>query len=155
MEIKVATSMDVTLINHIMKSAFAEYKTSELPSSALQESEEMILNAFKQGEKAHIVYDKQEPVAMVRFKQIDNNIHFSRLSVIPHRQGEGISKMLLVSLELHAKKYGMTNIVCKVRTNVPRNINIYQSMGYKQCEEQVIYKEYGQPLKVVTMLKAL
>ncbi|MBU0437907.1 MULTISPECIES: GNAT family N-acetyltransferase [Staphylococcus] len=155
MEIKVATSMDVALINYIMKSAFAEYKASELPSSALQETEKMILNAFKQGEKALIAYDKQEPVAMVRFKQISNNIHFTRLSVIPDRQGEGISKMLLVSLELRAQKCGMTNIVCKVRANVPRNINIYKSMGYKQCEEQVIYKEYGQPLKVVTMLKEL
>ena len=51
-----------------MIQAFSEYKNEVSPSSALQETHQMITDSFKSGEQALIAYENNQPIGMVRFK---------------------------------------------------------------------------------------
>jgi GNAT superfamily N-acetyltransferase len=73
------------------------------------------------------------------------------LSVIPEKQGEGIAKKILKSLEDYANKVGVSTILCKVRMTVPKNIQLYNSIGYDVYDEEVVNKPNGINIKVVSM----
>ena len=92
---------------------------------------------------------------MVRFQVKKDHIYFSRLSVIPEKQGLGIAKALLKKLEEYAIKKELTKIQGKVRMNVPRNINLYNSVGYKVYDEEIVHKPNGINIKVIAMKKQL
>lgn len=136
-----------------MIQAFSEYKNEVSPSSALQETHKMITNSFKLGEQALIAYEKNEPIAMVRFKLEKAHLYFYRLSVIPQKQGKGIAKKLMETLETYGKYHGINEIQCKVRATVSKNIALYSSMGYVVYDENTIDKPNNQKLNIVSMKK--
>lgn len=136
-----------------MIKAFSEYKNDAAPSSALDETVEMISTSLANGENAFIAFIDGEPVAMLRFQLIENYIYFSRLSVIPQYQGKGIAKSLLNALEKYAEQNDINEIQCKVRVSVPRNIQLYKSIGYEIFDEDIVHKPNGVDLKVVSMRK--
>ncbi len=155
MKIKFANVSDAPLIHDLMIQAFMEYKDENPPSSALEETVQLISNALENGEEALIGFDKSEPVGMVRFRVKDEGLYFYRLSVIPEKQGQGIAKKILKSLEDYATKIGVTTILCKVRMTVPKNIKLYSSIGYSLYDEEVVHKPNGINIKVVSMKKLL
>src|SRR5690606_38292998 len=105
-------------------------------SSALEETVQSISTALNEGEQSIIGFIDNVPVAMVRFQIKDEGLYFYRLSVVPERQGQGIAKELLKLLEEYAIQQKLPTIFCKVRMNVPRNIYLYQSLGYKITGEE-------------------
>ena len=155
MDINITESNDAKLVHKLMLQAFMEYKDDIPPSSALEETVESISTALKEVETAFICYLHNKPVGMVRFQVKKEYIYFSRLSVIPEKQGLGIAKALLKALEEYARKKELTKIQCKVRMNVPRNINLYNSIGYKIYDEEIVHKPNGGNIKVVAMEKQL
>ncbi|MDT3959807.1 GNAT family N-acetyltransferase [Staphylococcus kloosii] len=156
MYFKKAEIQDIPFIYDLMIQAFSEYATDEIPSSALKEQESTITSAFlNDNEEALIVYDGDAPLGMVRFKIQNYRLTFYRLSVIPHYQGQGISKALLGFLEKYTKNNGVSEITCKVRANVPKNISIYHSLDYITCDEYELNKPDNQKLKIVVMKKVI
>lgn len=155
MDINITESNDAKLVHKLMIQAFMEYKDEIPPSSALEETVESISIALKEVETAFICYLHNKPVGMVRFQVKKDYIYFSRLSVIPEKQGLGIAKVLLKALEEYARKKDLTKIICKVRMNIPRNINLYNSIGYKIYDEEIVHKPNGVNIKVVAMEKRL
>ena len=153
MEIKFATTSDAPIIHDVMMQAFMEYKNEIPPSSALEETVQSIATALEYDGQAFIGYLANEPVAMVRFQVREDCIYFYRLSVIPEKQGQGIAKKLLQALEVYTLEQKKPLIQCKVRMAVPKNIALYQSVGYKIYGEEVVYKSEGATLNVVTMMK--
>ena len=126
MKIILAEASDAPLIHDLMIQAFMEYKDDIPPSSALEETVQTISTALEDGEKALISYIGDEPVGMVRFRLNDNGVYFYRLSVIPEKQGQGIAKELVKSLDDYAKQNEKPTIRCKVRMTLPKNIKLYQ-----------------------------
>lgn len=155
MLIKLAKLSDAPLIHKLMMKAFMEYKSETPPSSALEETEASIYDALDNGEKALICYIDKQPVGMVRFRQQGDSLYFYRLSVIPEKQGNGIAKKLLHSLEDYATQMQITKITCKVRMAVPRNIKLYRSIGYHLYAEEMMPKPNGLCIKVASMIKKL
>ncbi|MGY0413367.1 GNAT family N-acetyltransferase [Staphylococcus sp. mip270_02] len=154
MYFKEATISDVPIIHKLMIKAFSEYKNDKMPSSALEETESNIAKALSQeGEKALIAYESDEPVAMVRFKIEQYKMNFYRLSVNPLYQGKGVGKHLLKSLELYAKNEGVAEIICKVRMNIKRNVNLYKDIGYSIFDHYTIDKTNNESLHIVSMKK--
>ncbi|WP_311315806.1 GNAT family N-acetyltransferase [Caldifermentibacillus hisashii] len=70
-------------------------------------------------------------------------------------QGRGMAKELLRSLERYAVNNGIPTLSCRVRLSVPRNIQLYQSLGYEIYDEEVIHKPNEIQVKVVLMKKIL
>ncbi|MBD8006894.1 GNAT family N-acetyltransferase [Bacillus norwichensis] len=155
MKVKIANVSDAPLIHDLMIQAFMEYRDENPPSSALEETVQSISNALKNGERALIGFDNTEPVGMVRFQVKDEGLYFYRLSVIPEKQGQGIAKKILKSLEDYATKIGVTTVLCKVRLTVPKNIKLYRSIGYIHYDEEVVHKPNGTSIKVGSMKKLL
>lgn len=155
MTLIIKESTNVSIIHKLMIQAFSEYQNDISPSSALEETIESIKNDFASGEQALIAYLKEEPVAMVRFQLKDDYIYFSRLSVVPQQQGNGIAKLLLKELEEYTKQNGLHEIRCKVRANIPRNIHLYSSVGYEIFDKEIAYKPNNIELPVVLMKKHL
>lgn len=155
MEVKLAEVSDAPIIHDLMIKAFMEYKDEVPPSSALEETDQSVLIALKGGEQGLISYVGNQPVGMVRFQLKEEGLYFYRLSVIPEKQGIGIAKKILLSLEDFAIKKGVTMIFCKVRMTVPKNIKLYSSIGYGIYDEEVVHKPNGINIKVVSMMKRL
>lgn len=155
MNIILAKASDAPIIHDLMIKAFMEYKDEVPPSSALEETIETVSEALEDGEKALISYIGDDPVGMVRFRLKEDAIYFYRLAVIPERQGQGVAKEILTSLEGYAKQNGKSKILCKVRKGVPKNIILYTSIGYRIYDEEILYKPNGIHIKVVSMEKWL
>lgn len=154
MDFKEATISDAPIIHKLMIKAFSEYKNDEISSSALEETEKSISVALlEEGEKALIAYESDEPVAMARFRIDNYKMNFYRLSVDPLYQGKGIGKHLLKALEIYAKNKGVSEIICKVRVNVKRNVSLYKDIGYFIFDHYTIDKENNKSLHIVSMKK--
>ena len=147
-------SSDVAAVIHeTMLAAFAEYRDSEIPSSALDETVDTVALALQKGEQALVGEVNGDIIAMVRYQLQDNNLYFSRLSVIPTHQGNGYAKQLVQALDMVAKTQGKSIIQCKVRMTVPRNIALYQKLGFIIASQEVLHERDG--LTIVTMEKYL
>lgn len=155
MEIVVASVKDAKVVHEIMLQAFKEYEQATPPSSALSETVMSIEQALSSGEQALIAYIEAQPVAMVRFTVNNQSIYFFRLSVIPEKQGHGLAKALIAEIEKYACTQGKLISECKVRMDVPRNIALYQSLGYVITKEEVVENLNGIAIPVVTMAKVL
>lgn len=155
MDIRFANISDAPLIHDLMIRAFSEYKNEIPPSSALEETVHSISTALNEGEQCLIGFIENVPVGMVRFQLKKEGLYFYRLSVVPEKQGNGIAKQLLKTLEEYALKKEIFTLICKVRMNVPRNIQLYKSIGYEIYDEEVVQKPNGINLKVVNMRKQL
>ncbi|WP_121612583.1 GNAT family N-acetyltransferase [Mesobacillus foraminis] len=155
MEIKFAEVCNAPLIHDIMIKAFMEYKDEVPPSSALKETVESISSALKENEKGFIYYLDEKPAGLVRFQLTENGLYFYRLSVIPEKQGQGIAKRLIQTLENYAKEKQVSALICKVRLTLPKNIKLYNSAGFKVINEEVVHKPNGINIKVVSMKKQL
>ncbi|MEB7755826.1 GNAT family N-acetyltransferase [Staphylococcus xylosus] len=154
MYFKEATISDAPIIHKLMIKAFSEYKNDEITSSALEETENSISVALlEKGEKALIAYESDEPVAMARFKIDHYKMNFYRLFVDPLYQGNGVGKYLLKSLEIYAKNKGVSEIICKVRMNIKRNVSLYKDIGYFIFDNYTIDKPNNESLHIVSMKK--
>lgn len=153
MEIVLAQSKDAPVIHQVMVQAFQEYEKATPPSSALSETVDSIEQAMQQSEQAFIGYIEKQPVAMVRFTLSTKGIF--RLSVIPERQGQGLAKTLISWLEQYTLSKGITISQCKVRMSVPRNIELYRSLGYVVTKEEMVKNRNGNSLVIATMEKRL
>ena len=155
LEIQLAKTTDAPIIHDLMMQAFMVYKNEIPPSSALEETIQSITTALENDEQAVIGYMANKPVAMVRFQVKEDCLYFYRLSVIPEKQGQGIAKDILKALEVYALEREKSLIQCKVRMAVPKNIALYQSVGYEIYDEEVVYKLNGSIVNVVAMMKRL
>lgn len=155
MHFKLAEISHAPLIHELMIKAFTEYKDEIPPSSALEETIESIAFALENGEQALISYIQNEPVGMVRFCLNKNGIYFYRLSVIPEKQGKGIAKKTLNFLEEYARQLEKPAILCKVRMTIPKNIQLYRSMGYSIYDEEIVNKPNNIKINVVSMMKLI
>jgi GNAT superfamily N-acetyltransferase len=154
--IRLAKEDEADLVHRVMMLAFEEYRHMDIPSSALNETVCSIQNSLKNGsEKALLCFDDGIPVGSVRFKTNNNSLYFSRLSVCPEARGRGIAKFLLKWLEDYAKEHGKSEVWCRVRMSVPQNIQLYSSIGYNVCKEEVVINPNGFPVKTVVMKKEI
>ncbi|NLM75240.1 MAG: GNAT family N-acetyltransferase [Clostridiaceae bacterium] len=154
--IRLATVEDAHLIHKIMLSAFEEYRYYDIPSAALYETVNSIEESLKNGaEKALLYYWDGIPVGSVRFKTDEKALYFFRLSVSPEARGRGIAKAMLTWLENHAKEEGLTEVWCKVRMTITKNMQLYQSSGYIIDRVEEVVASNGIPVHVATMKKKL
>lgn len=155
MKVRKGTIEDAELLWVLMQDAFSEYKDDSLPSSALQETPQMIEQKIEKGEQSFILYnDYDEPVGMVFYTIEEDFLYFSRLSIKRNEQLKGYAKKLLIELEKEALRNRIPYIKCKVRANGQRNMYLYSNLGYKQYGEEVINRN-GIQLSIALFEKPL
>ncbi|QIZ08378.1 GNAT family N-acetyltransferase [Priestia megaterium] len=156
-EIRVANLDEIPIVHKLMLDAFEEYRLLDVPSSALNGSEEDLLNAINSGsEQALICLDGEIPVGSARFKLNEDSIYFSRLSVTPHSRGKGIAKEMLLWLEKYAHNNShIKRMECRVRASLAKNISLYKAMGFIVYKEEEVTNPNGFLVKTVVMEKIL
>lgn len=139
----------------VIHEAFKRYETDPQPSSALNETEDSILTELKKGTEMFGVYDNNELIALVKCVLNKEYIYFSRLSVLPENQGNGVATNLVKYLEGYAMQNNIFVSVCKVRKSEKNNISLYSKLGYKIVKEEIIINKNGDEIPTVTMQKNL
>ncbi|SFU45265.1 GNAT family N-acetyltransferase [Alicyclobacillus macrosporangiidus] len=153
---RLATPSEAELIHAITQDAWEEYRHVAGSSSAFDETPEQIEKALTNGTFMAVLglLDGETPVLSVRFTLTDH-LYFSRLGVRSAHQGRGYARMALAWMEDFAQKRGVREIHCTVRASVPRNVYLYESMGYRKIDEQTVVKSPDVQLIVWTMAKSI
>lgn len=155
-EILLANEKEIEIVHKLMLEAFEEYRFLDVPSSALNEPVETLLTNFMNGsEKALLCWGNGEPIGSSRFTIKGDSLYFSRLSVPPNARGKGIAKAMLRWLENYATENEKVKIECRVRAALPKNISLYEAMGYVVSKEEVVTNPNGVLVKTVLMEKNL
>ncbi|WP_373890013.1 GNAT family N-acetyltransferase [Neobacillus cucumis] len=94
-----------------------------------------------------------EPIGSSRFTIKGDSLYFSRLTVTPYARGKGIAKSMLRWLENYANENKKVKIECRVRVALPKNISLYEAMGYVISKEEVVTNPNGLLVKPVLMEK--
>ncbi len=88
-----------------------------------------------------------EPVAMGGLRQhASGEMELRRMFVRPDHRGHGLSRVLLMALEEHARRLGATRIVLETGQPQPEALALYRSSGYEPIEGYGFYAE--SPLSV-------
>ena len=155
-EVRLAAVEQIPEVHRIMVEAFAEYRSADVPSSALNETVESITSAILSGkEHAILCHVDNVPMGSGRFHTDDDTLYFSRLAVVPHARGTGIAKAMLAWLEAFALCHGKSTMWCRVRMSVPRNIQFYKAVGFDVDKVEEVINPNGFPVKTVVMTKTL
>lgn len=155
-EISLANEEDIPTVHKLMLEAFEEYRFLDVPSSALNESLETLQTVLKNGlEHALLCSVDGVPLGASRFTIKEASLYFSRVSVTPNARGKGIAKAMLLWLEKYAYDNSKLKMECRVRASLPKNISLYESMGYSVSKEEVVTNLNGFLVKTVVMEKNL
>lgn len=153
--IRLAQPAEAAVVHAIMLDAYEEYRNGEAPSSALKETEDYISTLLAdRREEAVLCFAGELAAGTVRFR-VEDGLYFLRLAVRRDCQGRGIAKAILAWLEDYARSQWLTRIWCRVRRSVPRNVRLYESLGYVAVEEYVVVRKDGAQVPVATMVKSL
>ncbi|MCB5236096.1 GNAT family N-acetyltransferase [Niallia circulans] len=137
-----------------MLEAFEDYRYIEVPSSALTEPVDKLINALKSRTEQAIIYWLDDiPLGSARLQLKDDSLYFSRLSVIPSARGKGIAKAMLAWMEEYALLNRKQKVECKVRANIPKNIELYEKLGFVITKEETAANPNGMAVKAVYMEK--
>lgn len=155
-DIRLAAEEHLFDVHRMMREAFEEYRNIPVPSSAVTEPLEQLLNAYRAGtEQAILCTVDGVASGSARFKWKGQALYFSRLSVKPDARGKGLAKVMLAWLENYAQEQGKNSMECLVRATLPENIRLYESIGYQVTNTEEVKNPNGFTVPVVTMEKQL
>ena len=118
------------LVRDLMLAAFREYEAVlTVPSSAMAESVDDVAAHVAQGGAVLAEVDGVA-VGSGRFELRDDHVYIGRLSVLPNHRGQGIGAAMMLEMERHAAALGFSEARIGVRTMLPRNISLYERLGY-------------------------
>jgi GNAT superfamily N-acetyltransferase len=155
--IREAQEGDIARVYSMTHAAFLEYAADVPPPSALFERESEIGEEMKSGAVVLIASfaDANNTLAgCVRYRLEKGGLYFFRLAVLPSARRKGVASALLEEVERRAVTSNCTHIRCNVRTQVAKNVVIYENRGYVLKGEEIKVRN-GFALRVGVMEKIL
>lgn len=152
------TIQPITNANDIIKilhAAFKRYEFDPIPSSALAETPETIKENLANGTEVFGASVGNELVGIMKVTQQQQSLYFSRLSVLPSHQNQGIASALVNHLNTIADERDLIFVQCKVRRSEQENIRLYKKLGYHIISEEITMSPTGFAIETVTMQKAI
>ena len=125
-----ATPADAGALFRLTHAAFLEFAGDVPPPSALFETEAEVREELESGARALLAERDGKLAGAARFRIERGALHFFRLAVSPSARRQGIAGGLLAALEERARAGGCRRITCHVRTQVTRNVALYEHRGY-------------------------
>lgn len=121
---------EAPLVRELMLAAFEEYGSMlTVPSSAMDESVEDVAEHIRLG-GAVLARVAGEAVGSGRYELRDDHVYIGRLSVLPPFRGRGIGEAMMLAMEQRGHAAGKPEARIGVRTMLPRNIALYERLGY-------------------------
>ena len=117
-------------VRDLMRSAFSEYDAVlTVPSSSMWETVEDVAGHIAEG-GAVLASIEADTVGSGRYALREDHVYIGRLSVLPSHRGRGIGAAMMLAMEQRALTDGRTEARISVRTMLPKNIELYERLGY-------------------------
>jgi len=118
------------VVRDLMRAAFSEYDAVlTVPSSSMWETVEDVAGHIAEG-GAVLARVGPDTVGSGRYALRDDHVYIGRLSVLPSHRGRGIGAAMMLAMEQRALTEGRTEARISVRTMLPKNIELYERLGY-------------------------
>jgi prepilin-type processing-associated H-X9-DG protein len=126
-----ASPQQAALVHGIMQTAFSEYLGQLNPASPCHtETVGDVAKAIHNG-GAIIAWVDGEAVGSARYSLSNDTFYVGRVSVLPEFRGCGVASAMMHYLDDLAGGHGYAELELCSRLNLPRNIALYERMGYE------------------------
>ncbi len=132
MNIRVATTSDLTGIADCVKAAYAHYvdRIGKPPGPMLDDYLEVVEN------HSVFVAEADDIVGVLVLIQDSGNMLLDNIAVHPEQQGKGLGKHLIDLAESEAAKRGFDKLQLYTHQSMTENYEMYNSLGYLETERK-------------------
>jgi ribosomal protein S18 acetylase RimI-like enzyme len=152
--LRAATVADAPALAGIIAAAFDQYRGKLVPESgAFRETAEAIAAELAAGAGAIIVERNGAALGCVVIQEIEGDLYFGRLSVLPAARGLGLARHLIDAVEAEARRRGLAGIRLGVRVVLTENQRLFNALGYRETSREA-HPGFDYPTSI-NMRKAL
>lgn len=152
--LRAGTAGDAPAIAATIAASFAQYRGKLVPESgAFRETAEGIAAELAKGTGAIVLERGAEMLGCVLVEEIQGDLYFGRLSVLPSARGLGLARRLIGAVEAEAQRRGLAGVRLSVRIVLTDNRRLFNSLGYREVSREA-HPGFDRPTSI-NMRKAL
>jgi len=152
--LRAGTAGDAPAIAATIAASFAQYRGKLVPESgAFRETAESIAAELAKGAGAIVLERGAEMLGCVLIEEIEGDLYFGRLAVLPSARGLGLAKRLIEAVEAEARRRGLPGVRLGVRIALTDNQRLFNSLGYREISREA-HPGFDRPTSI-NMRKAL
>ncbi len=123
---------DAEAASQVIRSAFADQlRPTRPPSSALRETAASIAGKIEAGGGVG-AWAEARLVGLALWQVAGDSLHIARVSILPERRSEGLSRRLLGMCEDAARARGLSRMTLRVRLELPENERLFERFGFRR-----------------------
>ena len=135
--LRTATIGDAESIAATIAASFAQYRGKLVPESgAFRETAEAIAAELARGASAIVAERNGEMLGCVLVEEMEGDLYFGRLSVLPSARGQGLARRLIDAVEAEALRRGLAGVRLGVRIVLTENQRLFASLGYRETSRE-------------------
>jgi ribosomal protein S18 acetylase RimI-like enzyme len=135
--LRTAGAGDAAAIAATIASSFAQYRGVLVPESgAFRETADGIAAEMGKGAGAIVAERNGEMVGCVLVEEMEGDLYFGRLSVLPSSRGLGLAQRLIEAVETEAHRRGLAGVRLGVRIVLTDNQRLFQALGYRETSRE-------------------
>lgn len=152
--LRAGTAADAPAIAATIAASFEQYRGRLTPESgAFGETAAAIAAELDKGAGAVVAERNGEIVGCVLIEEMEGDLYFGRLAVLPSARGLGIARKLIEAVEAEARRRGLTGVRLGVRVVLTDNQRLFNSLGYREISREA-HPGFDHPTSI-NMRKAL
>lgn len=135
--LRAASSADAGAIAATIAAAFAQYRGKLVPESgAFRETAEAIALDLAKGSGVIVAERNSEMLGCVVIEEMEGDLYFGRLAVLPAARGLGLARRLVEAVEAEAKRRGLPGVRLGVRVVLTDNQHLFHALGYREISRE-------------------
>ena len=135
--LRAAARADAAIIAATIAAAFEQYRGKLVPESgAFGETAEAIAAELAKGTGAIVAERNGKMVGCVMIHEMEGDLYFGRLAVLPAARGTGLARRLIDAVEAEARRRDLPGIRLGVRVVLTDNQRLFQSLGYREISRE-------------------
>jgi ribosomal protein S18 acetylase RimI-like enzyme len=135
--LRTAIVSDAAAIAATIAASFAQYRGKLVPESgAFRETAEGITTELNKGASAIVAERNGEMLGCVLMEEMEGDLYFGRLSVLPSARGLGLARRLIDAVEAEARKRGLSGVRLGVRVVLTENHRLFNGLGYQETSRE-------------------
>lgn len=135
--LRTASLADAGAIAATIAAAFEQYRGKLVPESgAFGETSDAIAAELANGSGIIVAQRNGEMLGCVVIQELEGDLYFGRLAVLPAARGLGLARRLVEAVEAEAKRRGLPGVRLGVRVVLTDNQRLFQSLGYREISRE-------------------
>ncbi len=135
--LRIGTAGDAAAIARVIAASFEQYRGKLNPESgAFRETADGIAGELARGAGAIVAERNGEMLGCVLVEELEGDLYFGRLSVVPSARGQGLAKRLIDAVEAEARRRGLPGVRLGVRVVLTDNQRLFQALGYRETSRE-------------------